>query len=230
MTDVVRVNTTLDATLLRRLDTFAASHFEDRSTAIRQLIDIGLREQSKREALEAFRLGRLTVREFARALGLSYWGAQDLLASEGVAVAQGDVEETAATVESFLVRLQAEATQEDATAEPAAVEAAGASAAGGSTTARYHHGVGLPDLVRAGLIQADERIEWRRVRQQVTHWARVDSDGAIVLGDGQRFGDPSPAARALSGGEVNGWKAWTVPRLDGASLAALRDQLGGSDA
>lgn len=225
MTDVVRVNTTLDAALLRRLDTFAASHFEDRSTAIRQLISIGLREQTKREALDALREGRLTQREFARTLGLSYWGAQDLLASEGVVVAQGEVEETAATVESVLARLRREPTEESKESEQE-----GADAVGSPARTRHHHGVGLPDLLRAGLIQADETVEWRRPRQQVTHRARIDRDGGVVLADGRRFGGPSPAAKALAGREVSGWTEWTVPRLDGVSLATLRDQVKGSGA
>ncbi len=91
----VRVNTTMDARLLARVDAYAASVYEDRSTAIRQLVDQALRERAKRDALDAYRGGRLTLREFARALDLEIWGAQDLLATEGVAVAQGTREETA---------------------------------------------------------------------------------------------------------------------------------------
>jgi hypothetical protein len=90
----VRVNTTLDADLLERIDAFANERREDRSTAIRQLVDIALRELSKRDALIAYRQGRLTIREFAAALNLDVWGAHDLLAAEGVAIAQGSRAET----------------------------------------------------------------------------------------------------------------------------------------
>lgn len=90
----VRVNATLDADLLERVDAFAERRYEDRSTAIRQLVDFALREMAKREALEAYRQSRVTLREFARALGLGYWEANELLRSEGVAVAQGDRDET----------------------------------------------------------------------------------------------------------------------------------------
>lgn len=104
---VVRVNATLDADLLARIDAFASSRFEDRSTAIRQLVDLALRELAKREALAAYTQGRLTLREFARSLSLDAWSAQDLLAAEGVAVAQGDCSETAEALRTVLAELSA---------------------------------------------------------------------------------------------------------------------------
>src|SRR5437879_4707947 len=79
---------------LERIDAFANERREDRSTAIRQLVDIALRELSKRDALIAYRQGRLTIREFAAALNLDVWAAHDLLAAEGVAIAQGSRAET----------------------------------------------------------------------------------------------------------------------------------------
>ncbi len=85
----VRVNATIDEELLRRVDAFATSRYEDRSTAIRQLLDFALRELSQREAIETYKAGRATLRELARALGLDVWGAHDLLAAQGVPVAQG---------------------------------------------------------------------------------------------------------------------------------------------
>lgn len=90
----MRVNTVMSEELLSRLDAFAKGRHEDRSTAIRQLVDFALREMSMREALEAYQDGRLTLRELARALGLEVWATHDLLASRGVAVAQGTAAET----------------------------------------------------------------------------------------------------------------------------------------
>lgn len=95
MTETVRINATLDRELLARIDAFARDRMEDRSTAIRQLVDLALRELSKREATEAYRQGRVTLREFGRVLGLDVWKAQDLLLAEGVAMAQGSRSETA---------------------------------------------------------------------------------------------------------------------------------------
>lgn len=47
MARTVRINATLDTDLLVRMDAFAASRLEDRSTAVRQLVDHALRELAK---------------------------------------------------------------------------------------------------------------------------------------------------------------------------------------
>jgi hypothetical protein len=54
---------------LRRLDACAKDHYEDRSTALRQLVDFALRELRKQDALKAYRSGRVTLRDFARDTG-----------------------------------------------------------------------------------------------------------------------------------------------------------------
>ena len=101
MRRTVRVNTTLDDDLLQRIDAFASERREDRSTAIRQLVDIALRELSKRDALDADAQGRLTLREFAGTLNLGVWAAHDLLLAEGVAVAQGSRDESRAALQAL---------------------------------------------------------------------------------------------------------------------------------
>lgn len=106
MSRSVRINATMDEELLKRLDAFAAGRYEDRSTAVRQLLDFALREMRKREALDSYRAGRLTLREFARGLGLNVWAAHDLLRAAGVAIAQGDRTETGSTLESVVAGLQ----------------------------------------------------------------------------------------------------------------------------
>lgn len=105
MSRAIRVNATMDEELLRRVDAYAARRFEDRSTALRQLVDFALREQHKHEAMDAYRTGRVTLREFAATLGLEVWSAHDLLRTEGVAVAQGDRDETAAGLRTVLDEL-----------------------------------------------------------------------------------------------------------------------------
>ncbi len=97
----VRVNTTLDDDLVHRIDAFARDRREDRSTAIRQLVDLALRELSKRDALSAYAQGRVTLREFADVLNLGVWAAHDLLLAEGVAVAQGSADETSAALHTL---------------------------------------------------------------------------------------------------------------------------------
>ncbi|MCA1839872.1 MAG: ribbon-helix-helix protein, CopG family [Actinomycetota bacterium] len=105
MKRAVRINATMDEELLRRLDAFAQTRYEDRSTAIRQLVDFALRELSQRDAVDAYRAGRLTIREFARSLGLDVWGAHDLLAVLGVPVAQGARGESRAGLDELLKSL-----------------------------------------------------------------------------------------------------------------------------
>lgn len=102
MSRAIRINATMDEELLRRVDAFAAERYEDRSTAVRQLVDFALRELQKQRAVEAYQAGRVTLRAFARALGLDLWAAHDLLRAEGVAIAQGDRAETSATLDAAL--------------------------------------------------------------------------------------------------------------------------------
>ncbi len=106
MTRTVRVNAVLDDDLLQRLDEFARERREDRSTALRQLIELGLRELAKRDALDAYRRGRMTLRELARRLNLGTWEAHDLLAAEGIAVAQGLRSETSTALAEALAAHQ----------------------------------------------------------------------------------------------------------------------------
>lgn len=107
MSGTARINATMDADLLARLDAFAASRFEDRSTAIRQLVDFALRELAKRDAVSAFAAGRLTLRELGAILGLDAWATADLLAAEGVAASQGSRAETRAALEALLPQQRA---------------------------------------------------------------------------------------------------------------------------
>jgi len=102
VTRTVRINATLDERLLARIDAFADSRLEDRSTALRQLADFALREMALREALEAYRTSRLTLRELADALAVDVWKAHDLLRANGIAVAQGTAEETADALHEVL--------------------------------------------------------------------------------------------------------------------------------
>lgn len=106
MKRAVRVNATMDEALLRRVDAFAEVRYEDRSTAIRQLVDFALRELSQRDAVDAYQAGRVTIREFAEILGLDVWGAHDLLASLGVPVALGARSESRAGLDGLIKSLK----------------------------------------------------------------------------------------------------------------------------
>lgn len=106
MAKAVRVNATMDDDLVARIDAYAARHLEDRSTAIRQLTDFALRELALRDALDAYRAGRVSLREFARSLGTDTWKAHDLLRANGVAVAQAERIETSADLEAVIRQLK----------------------------------------------------------------------------------------------------------------------------
>ena len=106
MNRTVRINATMDEDLVARIDAYAARHMEDRSTALRQLADFALRELAVRDALEAYRLGRVSLREFARSLGLDTWAAHDLLRAHQVAIAQADRAETAADLADVITQVR----------------------------------------------------------------------------------------------------------------------------
>jgi Arc/MetJ-type ribon-helix-helix transcriptional regulator len=86
MADTKRVNVTMDEQLLERVDSFAKENYEDRSTAIRQLLAFALTERNKKKVLEGYADGRLTLREAAELLGVDYWELQSILAEAGVPV------------------------------------------------------------------------------------------------------------------------------------------------
>lgn len=108
MSQTVRINATMDEELVRRIDAYAEHHLEDRSTALRQLADFALREMALRSALAAYREGRVSLREFARTLGIDTWQAHDLLRAHDVAVAQGAREESTTGLAKVLAAVRPE--------------------------------------------------------------------------------------------------------------------------
>lgn len=86
MPKIVRVNATLYKELLDRIEAYASKHLEDRSTAIRQLLVKGLQAELKSDVIKDYRDGRLTLREAAEILGVSYWEIQDILRAAGVPI------------------------------------------------------------------------------------------------------------------------------------------------
>ncbi|MBA3292938.1 MAG: hypothetical protein H0T40_04175, partial [Geodermatophilaceae bacterium] len=65
-------------------------------------VAFALRELHKRDSMDAYAAGRLTLREFARSLDLDVRAAHDLLRAEGVAVAQGERNETRSALNATL--------------------------------------------------------------------------------------------------------------------------------
>ncbi len=79
MDPVRRVNTTMPESLLRRVDLYSQLNLEDRATAIRQLVAEGLRVKMQQTALEMYRRGKITIRQGAEMLGITYWEMNELL-------------------------------------------------------------------------------------------------------------------------------------------------------
>ena len=82
--EILRVNTTLNSKLLQRVDQFAEENLEDRSTAVRQLISKGLLALQEEKILKLFQEARVTVREAAKELGITYWEMNDLLEKRNI--------------------------------------------------------------------------------------------------------------------------------------------------
>ncbi|MGO4664031.1 hypothetical protein AB4Z14_19390 [Terrabacter sp. 2TAF16] len=81
----------------------------------------------------------------------------------------------------------------------------------------------LSDLLRAGLVNADDAVEFTERRRGVVHRGRVTADGLIAT-DGQPPAAPSGALGQMVGYSINGWKSWVhVPT--GKTLSSLRDGL-----
>ncbi|MFI6988796.1 restriction system modified-DNA reader domain-containing protein [Nonomuraea wenchangensis] len=82
----------------------------------------------------------------------------------------------------------------------------------------------LKPLLDAGLLQPQNELVWRRPRLNKVHYATVLADGRLRLEDGEIFLKPSPACKALSGQETDGWAAWRRAS-DLRSLKELRNEL-----
>ncbi|WP_149825247.1 hypothetical protein [Streptomyces tailanensis] len=84
----------------------------------------------------------------------------------------------------------------------------------------------LLPLIEAGLVAAGDKVRHHQSRLKRTHEATITADGWLELPDGQAFPQPSPALRAQTGNEINGWGQYThVP--SGRRLQELREEAAG---
>ena len=74
-----RVNTTMPESLLGKVDLYSRLNLEDRATAIRQLVAEGLRVKLQQTVLEQYRKGKITIRQGAELLGITYMEMDELL-------------------------------------------------------------------------------------------------------------------------------------------------------
>ena len=79
MDPIRRVNTTMPESLLQKVDLYSRLNLEDRATAIRQLVAEGLRVKLQQTVLEQYRRAKITIREGADLLGITYLEMDELL-------------------------------------------------------------------------------------------------------------------------------------------------------
>jgi hypothetical protein len=85
--------------------------------------------------------------------------------------------------------------------------------------------VTVADLLEAGLLNANEQVEFIRPQIGTHNRARILADGQFELEDGRIFRSPSRAAmEAAHLASYDGWWAWRVIRLGGTKLHELREQ------
>ncbi|CAM5671317.1 hypothetical protein [Streptomyces mordarskii] len=78
-------------------------------------------------------------------------------------------------------------------------------------------------ILEAGLLQPGDELEHHQPRLRRTHKATVTADGWVELPDGRSFPQPSPALKAQTGSEINGWGQYMhVP--SGRRLQDLREE------
>lgn len=83
----------------------------------------------------------------------------------------------------------------------------------------------LLPLLRAGLLEPDEELLWRRTQLGEVHRATVLATGCIRLEDGRIASSLSGACSALSNTSVDGWEEWRRAS-DDVRLDELRRRAG----
>jgi hypothetical protein len=81
----------------------------------------------------------------------------------------------------------------------------------------------LMPLIEAGLVTAGDTLQHHQSRLRRTHEAIITADGWIELPDGRSFSRPSPALKAQTGNDINGWGQYIHLR-SGLPLQALRER------
>ncbi|WP_329324191.1 hypothetical protein [[Kitasatospora] papulosa] len=82
----------------------------------------------------------------------------------------------------------------------------------------------LLPMIEAGLAAPGDKLQHHQPRRARTHEATITPDGWVELPDGRAFPKPSPALKAQTGSEINGWGKYThVP--SGRLLQELREDI-----
>lgn len=85
----------------------------------------------------------------------------------------------------------------------------------------------LLPLIEAGLVAANDTLQHHQSRLRRTHEATVTADGWVELPDGRAFSRPSPALKAQTGNDINGWGQY-IHLPSGRRLQELREEAFGT--
>lgn len=85
----IKICARFDPALLKRIDEYASKRYTDRSDAIQHLVSFALREINNKEAVQAYREGRMTIRQCANMLGIDYFEMDEIFNSESVPIITG---------------------------------------------------------------------------------------------------------------------------------------------
>ncbi|MET9427904.1 MULTISPECIES: hypothetical protein [unclassified Streptomyces] len=78
-------------------------------------------------------------------------------------------------------------------------------------------------IIEAGLAAPGDKLQHHQPRRQRTHEATITADGWVELADGRVFAQPSPALKAQTGSDINGWGQY-IHLPSGRRLQELRDE------
>ncbi|MGW7433306.1 restriction system modified-DNA reader domain-containing protein [Streptomyces sp. NPDC054861] len=81
---------------------------------------------------------------------------------------------------------------------------------------------GLMFIIEAGEATPGDQLRHHQPRLHRTHEAKITADGWVELPDGRVFASPSPALKAQTGSDINGWGQYTHVRT-GKKLQELRE-------
>ncbi|MFJ9479697.1 hypothetical protein ACIRRI_32595 [Streptomyces mirabilis] len=85
----------------------------------------------------------------------------------------------------------------------------------------------LMPFIKAGLLKAGDKLIHVQPRRGLTHEARVTADGWIEIEDGREFSKPSPALKAQTGVDINGYGKYVLKENPEVRLQDIREQLRG---
>ena len=98
---MIKISISMPEELLNVVDLIAKKRYEDRSTAVRQLLS----EAMKEEILGMCSRGKLTQREAANNLRMSIWELHDLAGEYGIPLSDYPVDEARKRVERVRARV-----------------------------------------------------------------------------------------------------------------------------